>query len=357
MPEPKKTQITNCHIHTFTTSHAPKYFPVRSVVVFRAAPWLVTGLRWGASVLRLPETASMLQRLENFHDTSSHRKQSEVFREVRNYYPSDTRFVVLPMDMALIGHGPVDKDIYDQHTELAQLAADPKYKSQVIPFGTIYPDRVDGVEEFKRVVEEHGFRGLKLYNKLGYAPDHPVLMEQIYPYCVKKNIPVMVHCSRGGVYHKGWTQARRDKVTAPDAWLDVLKEFKDLRVCLAHWGGESDWIINRRDGFDPDNPEAKMRNWAARIEELISSGDYPNLWTDISYTMFKFDENVPLLRAYLSNPKVRERVLFGSDFYMTRNEKLSEKEISLRLRHALGEEIFHEIADVNPRIWLGETAE
>jgi hypothetical protein len=39
---------------------------------------------------------------------------------------------------------------------------------------------------------------------------------------------------------------------------------------------------------------------------------------------------------------------------MTRQEELSEKAVSIRLRDALGEGLFHRIAHENPRRWLGE---
>ena len=90
------------------------------------------------------------------------------------------------------------------------------------------------------------------------------------------------------------------------------------------------------------------------ICRMIESGAYPNLYTDVSYTIFKFTNHIPLLRLYLQNENIRDRVLFGSDFYMTRQEVLSEKAISIRLRDALGEMDFHQIADVNPRRWLGK---
>jgi uncharacterized protein len=349
------TRIINCHIHTFTTAHTPLFFPYYIVAVFRYVPWLLRAFRWLVSLTPYSRLTDFLVRLENFHATGSRKSQRAVFREVLHYYPRDTRFVVLPMDMALIGHGPVCEDIGAQHDGLARLAADPDYGAQVIPFATIYPDRPGAFDELRRCVDDLGFRGLKIYPKLGFAPDHPLLMQKVYPFCVERNIPVMSHCSRGGVYHKGWSQARLDRVTAPRAYENVLRAFGDLRLCLAHFGGDSDWETHLRDGFDPDDPRAREKNWVSVIDRMIRSGDFPNLYTDISYTIFRFNDNIPLLRLFLSNRALRERVLFGSDFYMTRQEVLSEKAISIRLREALGPADFHEIAHVNPRRWLGET--
>ena len=349
-----RTEIVNCHIHTFTTAHTPRYFPNIFAAIFRYLPWLVQVLRWLASLTPYEKLTDTLVRLENFHRTGSRRSQRDVLREVRHYYPADTRFVVLPLDMELIGHGPVDEDIFKQHDELAGLAQDKTMGRQVIPFSSVYPDRPGAAQEVRRCVDVLGFRGVKIYTKLGYFPDHPVLMNEIYPFCVARNIPVMAHCSRGGVYHKGWTQSRQDAVTDPNAYRDVLKRFPDLRLCLAHFGGDADWQSQLRDGFDPDDSEARMRNWATQIATMIKSGAYPNLYTDISYTLFKFEAHIPLLRLFLKHPAIRDRVLFGSDFYMTRQEALSEKAVSIRLRDALGEADFHQIAHVNPRRWLGE---
>ena len=354
MADPLKTEIVNCHVHTFTTDHTPHFFPHPLIYVFRILPGLLRFLRWAMSLTPYTNVTDKLARLEAFHRTGSRSSQRAVFREMLHYYPRSTRFVVLPMDMGPIGHGPVDKEIDAQHDELADLAADPDYGSQVIPFATLHPDRPGAMDEVRRCIEEKGFRGIKLYTKLGYAPDDPLLMDALYPYCLDHNLPVMSHCSRGGVYRKGWLKHRRDKVTEPKAYARVLTEFPDLRLCLAHFGGDKDWISLLRDGYDPDDPDAREKNWVAVIERLLRERTYPNLYTDISYTMFKFDEHIPLLRLYLKNGNVRERVLFGSDFYMTRQESLSEKAVSIRLRDALGEADFHQIAHVNPRVWLGE---
>ncbi|MBK5935004.1 putative TIM-barrel fold metal-dependent hydrolase [Rhodovulum imhoffii] len=345
-------QITNCHIHTFTTAHTPKYYPVRIAALFRAVPALLMFSRWIARFLPWDGLYDLLVRLENFHRTGSRRSQEEVFREVLHYYPRDTRFVVLPMDMALIGHGPVGEDIDAQHDGLAELAE--AYPDQVLPFATVFPDRPGAAGEFLRCIDELGFRGLKIYTKLGYAPDHPVLMNDVYPLCAARGLPVMAHCSRGGVRHKLWSQSRADKVTDPAAYRPVMEKFPDLRLCLAHFGGDADWRDYLGRGLDPDDPEARQRNWVSEIADMIEGGAFPNLYTDISYTIFKFSEYAPLLRLFMENDKLRPRILFGSDFYMTRQEQLSEKAVSIRLRDTLGEDHFRQIAEINPRHWLGE---
>ena len=99
--------------------------------------------------------------------------------------------------------------------------------------------------------------------------------------------------------------------------------------------------------------------WVRTIYDMIASGRYPNLYTDISYTVFTpkveglYVDLVDYLKVLLNNPRVRERVLFGSDYYMVERESLSEKEVSLLLRSRLGEDLYKQIAYTNPRQFLG----
>ncbi|ESR25892.1 amidohydrolase family protein [Lutibaculum baratangense] len=345
-------RITNCHIHTFTAEHAPRYYPAWPVVIFRWWPWLLRVVRFLFWFSPWQGVYQRLVRLEAFHDTGRRTHQEEIFREVRRHYPRDTRFVVLPVDMTPIGHGPVNRDIVAQHDELHRLAG--HYRDSIIPFGTVHPDTPGSAAEFRRCVEELGFRGLKLYPKMGFRPDHPVLMSEVYPLCVDRNLPVITHCSRGGVRRKGWSQEEADRVTAPEAYLPVMEAFPTLRICLAHFGGDRDWRAYLDEGFDPDRPEEKERNWVSRIETMIRGEGWPNLWTDISYTLFNFQEYAPLLRLFLKEKDSRlcQRVLFGSDFYMTRQERLSEKAVSILLRDTLGEDLFRQIAETNPHEFL-----
>ncbi len=80
--------------------------------------------------------------------------------------------------------------------------------------------------------------------------------------------------------------------------------------------------------------------------------EHPNLYTDISYTIFYFQEFVPALKVFLTDPVVRTRVLFGSDYYMADIEQDNERILSINLRAALGEECFWQIANANPKRYL-----
>jgi hypothetical protein len=95
------------------------------------------------------------------------------------------------------------------------------------------------------------------------------------------------------------------------------------------------------------------KSWLAKITDMIRSGEHPNLWTDISYTLFADDENVYLLKVLLCDPRISSRVRFGSDFYVAENAELEERRRSVRLRALIGDELFKTIAQANPARYLG----
>ncbi len=346
-------RITNCHTHLFTTAHVPRDYPYKVVSVFKTMPPLVDGISWGLKVLGQEQLSGVVARLGRFQKAGALGRQADVLRAMMRQYPEGTRFVVLPMDMAHIGHGPVEASLRQQHDELAEIAAHPLLGPLIIPFATVFPDAPDSVSEARRAIVELGFRGLKIYPRLGFAPDHPVLMNELYPLLVERNLPVMSHCSRGGVQGKGLSDEAADGFTDPRAVLPVLEAFPELRFCLAHFGGQRDWNSFINEGIDPLNPVKRQENWLASILDLLRFGEHPVLWTDISYTLFHFEDFVPFLKVFLADERVRSRTLFGSDFYMTQQEKLSERAVSFRLRNALGEEWFRQLAETNPEVWLG----
>ncbi len=352
-------RITNCHAHLFTGRHVPEDYPYPVLKPFRKMPGLTKLVAAGARLIGQHPVAEKLERLYRFQKETSEESQRDILDNVRRHYPGNTRFVVLPMELSAFGYGAPEMPLSAQHDELAALARDPEVGKSVIPFATIDPRADLQATELWRAIDKLSFRGVKLYPRLGFAPDDPVLMAHVYPRLEKMGLPVMSHCSRGGVQGRYLSDHWADRYTEPEAFIPVLRAFPKLRVCLAHFGGQRDWeAYANPDQYDPLD-DAYDRNWQVSIRRMIGSGDFPGLWTDISYTLFQFEDYAPFLRMFLKgddleSKRLRSRVLFGSDYYMTRQEKLSEKAVCIRLRNALGEPLFRQIADENPTIWLGE---
>ncbi|WP_227268444.1 amidohydrolase family protein [Roseobacter weihaiensis] len=203
------------------------------------------------------------------------------------------------------------------------------------------------------------FRGIKLYPPLGYWPQDARL-KHMWAYCAANDVPVMTHCSRGGIYSRQESRAEAVRYSDPDNYRDILKEHHGLRICLAHFGGLEHWamyfeVAESRKLLPHDAPIEQRRhiNWLSKIMQLIECGAYPGLYTDISHTVFATQRFLPAISVILrGNPKVRARTLFGSDYYMTETEKFDDRYLSMQLRHVLGADNFREISNLNPDHFL-----
>jgi predicted TIM-barrel fold metal-dependent hydrolase len=312
-----------------------------------------------------PASNDIFERTARFLKISEQPTQEEVFQQVQRQYPNEetvkTRFVVLPMDMGFMKLGELPTPIERQHDELLALAK--KFKPQIIPFYAADPRHPDIVERVKNNLSRGKVEGIKIYPNLGYKPDDPKLME-IYKLCIEGDFPVVTHCSPGGIWKYGLSREERRANSEPLNYKRILDTpgYKTLKLNLAHFGGAEEWVrhLKGRTQEDEENEENKKKDepWVRTIYEMIASDQYPNLYTDISYTAFTpkvqglYIDLVDYLKVLLSNPLVRQRVLFGSDYYMVERESVSEKEASILLRSRLGEDLYKQIAYTNPREFL-----
>jgi uncharacterized protein len=354
-------QITNCHVHTFTAEHVPTRFAGvlgNFLRIRRLRRFLLWVLR---TIGRQPRHRFV--RYARILETSYSRDQEAVFKIVRGYYPQGTRFVVLPMDMTYMNAGPLTSAIAEQHCELECLHK--SYPELIVPFAAVDPRHPDVVAETIKLLEDHGFRGIKLYPPLGYHPNAPAL-SKLYGYAAERAIPVLSHCTRRGVLYRGKPTATMlmkpvppnykeaiIRLADPDKFLPVLDAHPTLKLCLAHFGGDEEW---EKYLDQPSGKTGPDRSWLAKIAEMIRSGRYENLYTDIAYTVFADEQYVHLLNVLLSDPQLRRRVLFGSDFYVVEDAKLEERRTVKRIRSVLGEELFRIIAEENPKEFLGAAA-
>lgn len=348
-------QIINAHIHTFRGVDVPEnLFPLG------LAKWLARRdrkfLTWLVHNLDPFTDNDIFDYYLNFIKTGKMKSQLDIYNKVSSNYPTGTRFIVLPMDMAYMGAGKVPRNYKDQLDELATLPV------EVIKYIHVDPRRPD-VQNMVEYYQSKGFRGIKLYPPLGYYPDDEILMN-IYSFCNKKKMSVVGHGSpRNPIHFKGsfnellallkmpktWNACGMDKkdlcaiFTHPLNYAPALRSFPNVNFCIAHFGSAYYW--------DKYLKGEKEDNWIGIIIDMINK--YDNFWTDISFTMGN-EKYWPLLRLLLiDNPKLASRVLFGSDFYMNEVEG-SEMQWSIKLRTFLGEDLFKQIAEVNPRVFLKE---
>jgi len=162
----------------------------------------------------------------------------------------------------------------------------------------------------------------------------------------------MAHCSRGGVKAKKMPESEASAFADPENYIPILDKYPNLRICLGHCGGDQDWQRYLNEPWD-ETSENTSKSWLSKILDIMRSGKYPNLYADISYTIFKFEEHCQVLKVLLQDDRVKTQILFGSDFYMVEQEKFLERRLAMSLRASVGNDLFAQIAETNPKKYLG----
>lgn len=245
------------------------------------------------------------------------------------------------------------------------------------------------------------YRGIKIYPALGYYP-FDKRMKPVYDFALQHNLPVLTHCTIGAVHFKyrlGEEERHHPflNTTLPECKPavfqkyfthplnfecllnpDILKQdwgadapdYTNLKICLGHWGDCDDWhnyldnawletdfrkrkskwcSLELDNWIINDDKTYKNFSWFTIICDLIRK--YPNVYADISYTLNDITL-LPLLKMILeADDKIRERVLFGTDFYLV-SKAVSERAFAIQVRAALGLELFEQIAVTNAERFL-----
>jgi hypothetical protein len=182
--------------------------------------------------------------------------------------------------------------------------------------------------------------GFKMYTALGYRPDDPKLptLWDFYARCAKLDVPILCHGTKHGLTpadigayydadHPGDAHATNaikenyfyETFISPMAWEKVLKRNPSLRLCLAHLFGHDEWASMR-----PAGPAAVTAakpgsdNWVADLLRMLKT--YPNLYVDISYSPLEQNHIDQFKEVLRFDPSVKERILFGTDWYLMTQE-------------------------------------
>jgi uncharacterized protein len=343
--------IYNCHTHVFTAKQVPpRALPLGLVGALnnpQSAKFLSALLRGLNPILNVlfrnfgtSQQFGMLNRLAAFLELSDATSAAQVFERLADQYPKSTRFVLLALDMDFMNAGAAREDYLQQLAELSALKS--TVGDQVLPFVCADPRRDNIASIVKEHIEQKGFVGIKLYPALGFFP-WDERFNEMYAWAEEHQIPIITHCSKGGIAMKG--EPNPQQFTHPLEYLKVLAKFPALKICLAHFGGSGEWsnyLLKRR------HLPTDERTWVGHVINLMY--EHPSVYTDISYTVSD-REHLPMLKVLVNDPKLRERILFGSDYFVVRQEA-TEREFSIRLRGSVGEEDFFQMANTNPRVFL-----
>ena len=350
--------MINSHIHIFDALSVPNNFlPFGLVYVVRTDVGFAI-MKFALHHL-IPGNNDLLDRYLKFIEAGKLGSQQKIFEECRKWYPTGTKFIILPMDMTYMGAGKVNKDYSIQLKELSELN---KIYPEAIPFIGLDPRRPELNDLFDKYVVNGSFKGVKLYPSLGYFPYDKILYPY-YKYCEENNIPILAHCSPANPVHnksskkeiikllqnsltpintKGTKVELCSQFTHPSNYEFVMKDFPNLKINCAHWGSQNQWDVFMNNPSD-------TTNWFSVIKNMIIK--YPNFYTDISFTMGE-EKYFALLKVMLqSNDSIKNKVLFGSDYYMNLTDS-GEMMFGVTLRAYLGEDLFNQIAEVNPGKFL-----
>jgi len=381
--------IFNTHTHAFKLDHVPDHFysklSIRNLKRWGILHWLMRTLH-KAGVF---PNGAVLDRLAQMLGIIDKKSQEDIFGILQSFYPDDTRFVILSMDMEHMGAGNPAVSYFHQLEELAELKS--RFREKVYPFVCADPRNPRVTETVKHYISERGFAGIKLYPALGYYP-FDIRLHDIYRFALEKNLPIIVHCSKGPVYYRGdytpemlvhpvtgerytekgnselswhysdpanyqylmdkkWLQKYMDKV-APGT---LAPDFSQLKISMGHFGGDKEISKFLSSGWDfsANKPLADNNNWFSTIRDLVKKFDH--FYADVSYTWedpsFNNILKIILEESREGDQKLYNRVLFGTDYFLVSMET-SEKQFAINLRASLGEITFHQISSVNPRRFL-----
>lgn len=283
----------NCHCHIFSLHYVPGDFRRRFLLERQSHGH--AALDWLANRLLPPD--GRLKTWWEFSEMSIGQIARRLVAEMDE--AGIDLCTPLMMDMAFCeGYSGEVGDFEDQIAETVEAVSDVEKRSgrpRMLPFIAADPRRENVVEVVTDALSGPHFHGVKIYPVMGFTPDDRRLYP-IYEFCGHRDIPITTHCQWGGIpgLHEWY------RLAAPKYWWPVLEQFPGLTLNLAHNGHEG-------------SP------WQRHIRDLILR--HPNVYTDLSYALemrvmpWHYFRHV---KEMLHTPHLRDRVLYGTDWYMGR---------------------------------------
>jgi len=363
----KKEVFFDVHTHIFTSKDVPNGFlGIRIPFTQRFLKFLEHQLH---KIIRKTDT-DKLSNLAYFIEFFRSKSSEETAEKLIGYYPvKNFVFCPLLMDMGQGIKGKMERDYDSQIEKMKKIRHD--FPDKILPFFAADPNNPKMQQNFLKVFsdeDDYKFFGVKIYPSLGYLPSHPKLMK-IYRLCEENNIPITAHCGGASVHaskktisdisgfhyvpgngfiEQSITKSFKRKndyanfFNHPRNWIPVLEKYPNLKLNLAHFGGDDEW---------KHFVSGKANTWVSTIIDLMER--FPNLYSDFSYTMYDSDISAKLKSMILNNELIASRTLYGSDYYMIVREghfrALKNQFIDL-----MGDDIMKKIAGENPiRFLLG----
>lgn len=335
----------------------------------RAVEWLLN---------KLPGKGG--KRYASFLHVGKRAGQMDVFRDLlEQYSDSSMKITALSLYMEKLGAGNSTTGFEGQIEEIIQVKK--RYPERLIAFFGLDPRWKASGTEIAETIKAYfntkleisavspsvfAFSGIKLYPSTGYYAFDEKLRPS-FDWAAENNVPIMTHCNYlGGIFNnsrdylkanlgaynpytgQSYPAPRADHelesklfkrlfntqkasnnqiysgyFLEPYSYRKMLEHYcsinKPLKICFAHFGGNEhmklQFRIEKEHIKDPGNYYAveHSKNWCAQIQELLS---LPNVYTDVSYALTDHDTHDFIFNE-MKTKNYRDRILFGTDFFMT----------------------------------------
>lgn len=338
--------MINIHGHIFDFRFVPSHFITLSNWMLKK-PKRLNAIAWLLKNTLPIYNKGKLDKYARFLETIG-KSQESILLEWKSKYPGNTMFCPLTIDMEKMGRGQLIEPYLMQVAEVIEIA---KKNTLVRPFIMIDP-RSDNLEDLMRIIKDNHLylSGIKLYPLIGYYPTDERL-SPFFSLCKKFNLSVISHCSpKNAVYYSGkdiddlldsthpsYYKARGNKKKAgnfahPSHIITLAKKYPDINFCLAHFGGTLQW------------------------REIIidAVAELSNIYTDISFTFDKNNEQKTLYKLISEHNSLQDKVLFGDDSYMIKTIA-TKNPFSQKLKKNIGDYWYKKISEDNPIVFLKVT--
>lgn len=175
---------------------------------------------------------------------------------------------------------PATPESWRECNEATARAAE-RFPGRVLAWAHVNPGYREAVSDVKRLVEDRGFIGVKLYNE--YWANEPVLFPLV-ELCIELRVPILHHAG-----HTMWLSAAQPKISDGSHFSDLARRYPEAMIICAHICGGGDW------------------EW-----EIKSLRNAPSVYLDTSGSVA--DEGVVEMAVRTLGAN---RILFGCDMSMT----------------------------------------
>jgi hypothetical protein len=203
---------------------------------------------------------------------------------IREYLQSnDIDYAVGLAEVSPITTGVADNDYVGEFCQKANALPDPKTgpPGRLLPFASINPYIVNDLgAELQRLIDEFGFKGIKLYPPYQHHYPNDARMYPLYAKAQELGLPVLVHT--GSSVFKG----ARIKYADPLLLDDVAIDFPEMTILMAHsgrpfWYQQAFWMARRHANVYLELsglPGKKLMKYFPRLEEIHHKVVYGSDW-------------------------------------------------------------------------------